>query len=405
MNNTTKLVEIRGVIQHYHWGGKSFLPALLKLPNPGEKPFAEYWLGAHENAPSLALDSGKPLTELIRNNPVEILGSEVNNRFHRLPFLLKVLDVRDMLSIQTHPSKKAAERGFEEENEKGIPLDSPERNFKDDNHKPELMLALSEFWLLHGFKAKETINALIHKIHEFEFLAASFEQSGYLGLYQTIMEMPQEAVNEKLEPLLRRILPAYKKNQYTKDQAEFWASRAALTYNEPGRCDRGIFSVFLLNLVHLQPGEAIFQAAGIPHAYLEGQNMEIMANSDNVLRGGLTNKYIDVTELLKHIRYEETIPEIIHGREEGFIRYFDSPAEDFLLSAISIPASNEIKIRSASPEIFLLLEGAADVLVEDNTISLKKGHSFLASFGTELVLAATEHTLIYRASVPSNAST
>ncbi len=268
---------------------------------------------------------------------MELLGAYTAGRFGRLPYLLKILDVKDMLSIQVHPSKSYAEQAFLEENKKGIPLNAPDRNYKDDNHKPELMVALSDFWLLHGFKPAALMKRTLQQIPELRFLGPIFDKDGYQGLYKTVMEMEQLDVNAVLQPLLDRILPAYRDGRLSKDREDFWAARAALTFNETGRIDRGIFSVYLFNLVNLRPGEAIFQDAGLPHAYLEGQNVEIMANSDNVLRGGLTPKHIDVPELLKNIRFEATEPNIILGKSvDGPIAVFQTPAPDFELSRIEV---------------------------------------------------------------------
>ena len=158
MQQGKNVFKLKGKIQQYAWGGTAYLPRLLSIPNPENKPFAEYWMGAHDNAPS-ELEGAEPskLNEYIRQQPESTLGAIVAQRFGRLPYLLKILDVKDMLSIQVHPTKKNAELEFAAENGKGIALTAPQRNYKDDNHKPELMLALSEFWLLHGFKPEEEL--------------------------------------------------------------------------------------------------------------------------------------------------------------------------------------------------------------------------------------------------------
>jgi mannose-6-phosphate isomerase len=154
MQPTSKIFPLEGVIQHYSWGGQRFLPGLLGKINTAGQPYAEYWMGAHENAPSMVVlpdGSRIPLDKFIREQGNVALGEAVSSKFGRLPYLFKILDVHDMLSIQVHPSKKAAELEFAEENSRDVPLKSAGRNYKDDNHKPELMFALSEFWLLHGF--------------------------------------------------------------------------------------------------------------------------------------------------------------------------------------------------------------------------------------------------------------
>src|SRR5579859_2894424 len=201
MEKGRKVFKLQGKVQHYAWGGAAYLPRLLNIPNPEGRPFAEYWMGAHDNAPS-ELD-GLTLNEYIRKDPQGTLGAYTAGRFGRLPYLLKILDVKDMLSIQVHPTKRNAELEFAAENEKGVALNAPERNYKDDNHKPELMLALSEFWLLHGFKTEDDLAETLEATPELAFLAPVFGQNGYQGLYKEVMEMPQAEVNRVLEPLLQ----------------------------------------------------------------------------------------------------------------------------------------------------------------------------------------------------------
>jgi mannose-6-phosphate isomerase len=275
-------------VQHYAWGGFNFIPELLSVANKEDKPFAEYWLGAHPNQPSEIIVEGSslPLDKFIDHNKVATLGTSVAKEFNSLPFLLKVLDVRQMLSIQVHPCKKEAETGYVQENKAGISLTAANRNYKDDNHKPELMVALSDFWLLHGFKPEVQLKEALSAIPDFDFMISEFESGGYLGLYKKVMMMEQEEVNGVLDPVISRILPLYENGELSKSHEGFWAARAANTFCSDGNYDRGIFSIYLFNLLHLKKGEGVFQQAGLPHAYLEGQNVEIMANSDNVLRAG-----------------------------------------------------------------------------------------------------------------------
>src|SRR5258707_15340188 len=177
-------------------------------------------MGAHDNAPA-EIDGGA-LNEFIRKNVRETLGAYTADRFGRLPYLLKILDVKDMLSIQVHPTKRNAEIEFAAENKKGIALNAPDRNYKDDNHKPELMLALSEFWLLHGFKPYLTLEKLLLDTPELAFLASTLAKSSYRGLYKKVMEMPQAEVNTVLQPLLDRIVPIYKAQELKKSEEHFW---------------------------------------------------------------------------------------------------------------------------------------------------------------------------------------
>ncbi|HMH33407.1 MAG TPA: hypothetical protein VK543_10275, partial [Puia sp.] len=274
---------------------------------------------------------------------------------------------------------------------------------KDDNHKPELMLALSEFWLLHGFRRRSSLEQTLQKVPELQFLVYPFTHGSYEGLYRKVMEMPQEDVDETLRPLLNRIIPAYQKNLLQKNDEHFWAARAALTFNREEHIDRGIFSIYFFNLLNLHPGEAIFQDAGLPHAYLEGQNIEIMANSDNVLRGGLTSKHIDVQELMQHIKFEETVPEIIHGQKTSDHELvFPTPAPDFELSLLILEQGETISSASATAEIFLLMDGEAEIIENDqNRLLIEKGEAFVSFHEALFDISAIKKSVICKASVPS----
>src|SRR5678816_3460573 len=180
---------LRGVVQHYPWGGNSFIPSLLNIENNEEKPFAEYWLGAHDNAPAeVVLDTPVGLNSMISADP-SIMGSEAAEAFGRLPYLLKVLDVKDMLSIQVHPSKKNAEEGFALEESMGLARNASNRNYKDTNHKPELMLALGEFYLLHGFRSPSLLKEILASVTELNSLSVLFENDNYRSLYEYVMNL------------------------------------------------------------------------------------------------------------------------------------------------------------------------------------------------------------------------
>jgi mannose-6-phosphate isomerase len=399
--STQRLFKLKGKVQPYAWGGSQYIPQLLGIA-PSGKPAAEYWLGAHESASAEVQDNGQvvPLNELISANPEQTLGAPVLNTFGRLPYLLKILDVKDMLSIQVHPSKVAAEQEFARENEAGIPLNDPKRNYKDDNHKPELMVALSDFWLLHGFKSPDQLTEMLRTVPELQQLIPIFETSGYEGLYKTVMQMPQQQVSEMLQPLLDRIIPLYKNESLNRSQEDFWAARAALTFNKDGNIDRGIFSIYLLNLVELKKGEAIFQDAGVLHAYLEGQNVEIMANSDNVLRGGLTPKNIDIDELMKHVRFEPVDPWITCGVEEGYERIYKTPVDDFELSFLQLPAGEQANFVTATADIIIVTRGRAQFESGNQQLELNAGESAVMFQGQPVQARAILDTEAFRASVP-----
>ena len=399
MDLDQSIFKLKGVVQHYSWGGYEFIPQLLGIQNSEKKPFAEYWMGAHGNHPSF-IENGKrvPLNDFIETDIDGILGHDISQRFSSFPYLLKVLDVRQMLSIQVHPSKQEAELGFEEENKKNIPLNAPHRNYKDPNHKPESMVALSEFWLLHGFKKKEDLVKVLDAKTELHFLKETFLTGGYKRLYEELMLMDQRKVNQILEPLLQKIIPLYNNQSIPKSSEDFWAARAALNFCKDGNYDRGIFSIYLFNLVGLKKGEGIFQACGLPHAYLEGQNVEIMANSDNVLRSGLTDKHIDVVELLKHVKFEATIPEILNPQSHH--KVFLSPAEEYELQQYLLNKGDDEGIETLSGEIFLLLDGVLEAISATQTMEINKGDSIFIKAGCKLTLRALTNINLFRATVP-----
>ena len=403
MTEGKKTLLLKGNVQHYDWGGTEFIPSLLGIVNTVKKPFAEYWMGAHEKSPSMVQLNGngfQPLHIFIKQNPVSILGNYVAEKFHKLPYLLKILDVKDMLSIQVHPAKESAEKEFERENKEGIPLDAPNRNYKDNNHKPELIVALNDFWLLHGFKTHEKLNRLLEKIKEFRSLSELFNKSGLTVLYESVMNMPQQEVNSILDPLLKRIIPLYSRGELQKDQEDFWAARAALNFKLSGKTDRGIFSIYFLNLIKIKKGEGVFQSTGLPHAYLEGQNVEIMANSDNVLRGGLTSKHIDVKELIKQIRFEETRPVIIRPLKVGNEEIYKTPATDFQLSYFYMTSSETITLTTRSAEIIFVLKGNAGIQSPGSFMELEKGQSAVIFADQTISIKSESGAEIYKASVP-----
>ncbi len=382
------IARLTGTVKHYDWGGYSFIPRLLNIPNSNGQPFAEYWMGIHPLGVSKVL---------LPNGEAKFLTDYAGD----IPYLLKVLDVKDMLSIQVHPSKSSAEEEFARENEEGIPLDSPLRNYKDNNHKPEMLVALSDFYLLHGFKTPKLLTAILDVVPELNFLRPVFGKEDYTGLYKTIMTMSQEQVNQRLQLLLDRIVPQYKENKLEKSSEDFWAARASLTFSKNNSIDRGIFSIYLFNLVYLTKGESLFQGAGLPHAYLEGQNVELMSNSDNVLRGGLTTKHIDVKELLKHVKPEPTVPNILKGEETvAHVKLFKPPVRDFQMTVTELDKDQMVRFIAHSTEILLVTEGKAQIV--DTTINLQTGHPAAValkdtSYG---IKGIAEKTTVFTASAP-----
>jgi mannose-6-phosphate isomerase len=391
-----RIFQLKGKVQHYSWGGYDYIPKLLCMDNAEQKPYAEYWLGAHPQQPSTITigDKEVSLDQFVQRE--DILGKKASTLFQSLPYLFKILDVKQMLSIQVHPSKAAAKQCFEKENEAGIPLSAPNRNYKDDNHKPEMMVALSNFWLLHGFKSPSAIRQVLDHTPELKSLTGVLEKKGLQGLYDKVMNMPQDEVNSMLKPLAARIVPLYKLGQLNKTTEDFWAARAIQTFTKNGQWDRGIFSIYFLNLVYLKKGEGIFQPSGMPHAYLEGQNVELMANSDNVLRAGLTDKHIDVQELMRHIDYRTTEPVILHADQNK--RYF-APVDEFGLFQYILESNNEEVWETKSAEILLVIEGKAEIFTGEEKLSLEKGKAVFIIANSPVKVIGVKHSILFRATV------
>jgi len=397
--NTKSIFRIEGVVQHYDWGGKSFIPNLISEKNPANITYAEYWLGAHLKAPSLVKVQQKKIPLDVFLN--EYLSKDSEPHFGTLPYLFKVLDVHKMLSIQVHPTKEAAKKGYELENNNGIPLTANHRNYKDQNHKPEIMVALSDFWLLHGFLERSKLIKNLQETKELTFLLKTFLSEGYLGLYKKVMEFSQEEVNKILRPLMDRIYPKFTANEIEKSAPAYWAAKS-LADKDVQNLDKGIFSIFFFNILKLSKGEAIFQDAGLPHAYLEGKNMELMANSDNVLRGGLTSKHIDVEELIRNTKFEETIPAILHGNQNksnGEVVY-KTTTKDFEMSKIELNSSTSHRSVSNSIEILIAMKGSATVIENKNAFFLEKGQSIVIKPNTAYKIQTNFEAEIYKAGVP-----
>jgi mannose-6-phosphate isomerase len=393
---------LEGKVQHYSWGGYDYIPSLLQVANSTSNPFAEYWLGAHPAQPSLLVknDGKEPLHQFIGADPEAMLGQQPASQFGALPFLLKILDVRQMLSIQVHPNLEQAAAGFEKENAAGIPLEIATRNYKDANHKPELMVALSDFWLLHGFKPEGELLQTLKDISSFEPLISSFEKGGYKVLFEEVMAPDSAATETILKGLLDEIVPLYEAGKLTPDLPHFWAARAFQTFCKEGRLDKGIFSIYFFNLLHLKEGEAIFQDAGLPHAYLKGQNVEIMANSDNVLRAGLTDKHVDIPELLKLVRFEPTYPKIIAGVDASTMLY-ESPAAEFQLTQYRIKGGEELMINCQAAAICFLLNGKLLVSEGGTKLEMHGGTSCFCMAGAHMALHALEDARLFVATVPN----
>jgi mannose-6-phosphate isomerase class I len=382
-------------------------------------------MGAHGRAPAEADIEGTrvPLDRLVAADPWLVLGPDVALHFAgRLPYLFKVLDVRLMASLQAHPTKAQAEEGFARENAAGVGLEAPERNYRDDNHKPEVQVVLTDFWMLHGFRPLEEIADALSSEGELTRLMPAFEQrlraagqepaarAGLLReLYARVMTMAQGEADAIIDALVVRWTGDEERGTLGKDSHAFWALRAARTFPLPGgRRDRGIITMFLLNLLRLRPGQGSYQPAGTLHSYLEGANVELMANSDNVLRGGLTEKHVDIPELLATLDFRDGRPQLLEGRaasETG--REYETPAEEFALERIEIAQGTPYSGgREHSADSLIVIEGAASVIAGGRTLTLARGGSALVPAALPYSIAArSPRAILFKAGVPQRTYT
>lgn len=365
-------LSMQNPIQGYDWGSHDALTTLFGIPNPAGKPQAELWMGAHPNGCSEVVLAGQTqkLSTLIERDPAAVLGEATQTRFGSLPFLFKVLCAEKALSIQVHPSKAQAEAGFAKEEAAGISPKAANRNYKDPNHKPELVFALTPYQAMNGFRAIPAILALFERVklpalaELVAALAASQNEAGLQHFFHQLLVLE----GARKEEALAGLLAFAAKHQ----DEETFALITSLAAQYPG--DVGLFSPLLLNVVTLQPGQAMYLDACTPHAYVRGTGLEIMANSDNVLRAGLTPKYIDVAELLACTR---CLPKpddqiLLAPRQEGAVQHFEVPVPDF---TFSVYPAGEHQLTTASAEILFAIDEAVILKRGDDSLRLEKGQS------------------------------
>ncbi|MGN4933881.1 mannose-6-phosphate isomerase, class I [Aeromonas rivipollensis] len=359
-------------IQGYDWGSHDALTTLFGIPNPAGKPQAELWMGAHPNGCSEVTLAGdvQKLSTLIESAPAAVLGDATVARFGSLPFLFKVLCAEKALSIQVHPSKAQAEAGFAKEEAAGISPKAANRNYKDPNHKPELVFALTPYQAMNGFRAIPAILALFDAmaLPALAELTAALRQSqdevGLQHFFHQMLILDGARKEEALTGLL-----AY---AAARQDDETFALITSLAAQYPG--DVGLFSPLLLNVVTLKPGQAMYLDACTPHAYVRGTGLEIMANSDNVLRAGLTPKYIDVAELLDCTR---CLPKpddqiLLAPHLEGAVQHFEVPVPDF---TFSVYPAGEHALTTANAEILFAIDGTVTLQQGEQSLRLEKGQS------------------------------
>ena len=359
-------------VQNYAWGSKTALTELYGMENPEGLPMAELWMGAHPKSSSKITDSHgvvQSLRDVIDADKTTLLGANVATRFGELPYLFKVLCAAQPLSIQVHPSKKAAEVGFAKENAAGIPLDAAERNYKDPNHKPELVFALTPFLAMNAFREFAEIASLLQPVADAnpaigEFIAQPTSER-LSALFAGLLNMQGD---EKAHAL--NVLRAALDNQ----QGPAWDAIRLIAEFYPD--DSGLFSPLLLNIVQLNPGEAMFLYAETPHAYLRGTGLEVMANSDNVLRAGLTPKYIDIPELVANVKFTaKPANELLtQPAQHGEALEFPIPVEDFAFSLHALSAS-EATLTQDGAAILFCVDGESVLSKNDQRLVLKPGES------------------------------
>jgi mannose-6-phosphate isomerase len=328
--------KLNNTVKHYDWGSPEWIPELMGLPNEDGSPWAELWMGVHPEGPSMALLAGeKPLLhELIARDTRRYLGDAAS--YGGLPFLFKILAAARPLSIQAHPDLARARAGFAEENRRGVALNAPNRNYKDPNHKPEILCALTPFTAMGGFREIREIGRLLEALN-CPVLAplltglnrASSAAEGLRDFLGALLGLGPEARGE----LTRRALALALEEAPAGFEAEWkYAAYFAELYPD----DPAVIAPFYLNLFQLQPGEAVYIPSGVLHAYIHGLGVELMANSDNVLRGGLTPKHIDLPELSRILTWAPMKPEILHPTEAGpGLTAYNTPAREFRLFCLA----------------------------------------------------------------------
>ncbi|GAA4890803.1 mannose-6-phosphate isomerase, class I [Actinomycetospora straminea] len=364
---------LRGSVRTYAWGSRTHLAELLGEEVPSPHPQAELWLGAHRDEPSRLVTGHAPgndgadtrsLADVLREDPAGTLGPTRRERWSdRLPYLLKVLAAEEPLSLQAHPSAEQAAAGYAREEAAGVPRTAAERNYPDPLPKPELLCALTEFHALAGFRDPAETVALLRALdvraldHHTELLAAQPDADGLRALFTTWITLPQRAVDDIVPALLDGcVAHARARGAFTTE------ARTLLDLGERYPGDAGVLAALLLNRLALAPGQCLYQPAGSPHAYLAGAGVELMANSDNVLRCGLTPKHVDVPELLRVLDFAPGPPTLLPGEGRGPVTRF-TPSEYFSLARCAFTGDEAdlpddgVALGVEGPRIVVTVEG------------------------------------------------
>lgn len=390
--------RLMGVIQPYAWGSLTAIPEFLGR-KPTGKPQAELWFGAHPLAPSTV--EGEPLDKVVAHDPAGVVGQATVEAFGpRLPFLIKVLAAAQPLSLQAHPSREQAEAGFAREQAAGIPRDAPNRTYRDGWPKPELLCAMEETEALCGFREPHETHQLFEKLGVVSALdligpLADADLSAEQRLATVLGRLLRLSADQR--SVITEVVQAAEAVDRSGALASFARTARELGEHYPG--DPGVLAALLMNRITLQPGDALYMPAGNLHAYLSGGGVEIMANSDNVMRGGLTPKYVNVDELLAILDFTPGLRGLITPVEEspGVWRY-STPAPEFGLwrietqgVAVSVPAGTsgrillvtdgEIGISSATGQLDLVRGDAALLTAGEDAVATGQGTAFVGGPG------------------------
>ncbi|RRD23647.1 mannose-6-phosphate isomerase, class I [Actinomyces bowdenii] len=383
--------------QRYDWGSRTAIPELLGCA-PDPDPWAEAWYGTHP-AGRTRLADGTSLSEHIESDPQRLLGEDVMRRFGTgLPYLLKIIAPERALSLQVHPSLEQAASGYEREQEAGLALDDPARSYKDANHKPEMVLALTRFEAVAGFRAPRRAVEVLSDLDT--PLARRMRRSLRLnptrfGIRQVFTDLVSADTRPgpgEIEELVAQISARHEAGASPSARVDANAVAMARTFPT----DPGIAASLLLNPVTLQPGEALFVPAGCVHAYVGGLGVEIMASSDNVLRAGLTTKHIDVPEMLACVDYVAAPP--VRPAPEYLsraTRAYYAPVDDFeLMVTTVVPADGALQVPGRGPRIVLAVEGSTTLTSRRGSRRMTRGDAVFVGADERVLSVEGEGTLI-----------
>jgi mannose-6-phosphate isomerase len=389
--SVARMWQLQTPVRYYPWGSRTVIPELLGERSPADRPYAELWVGAHPDEPSV-LSDGMPLNRAIERCPEELLGAGVRERFgDRLPFLMKVLAAEQPLSLQAHPTTEQAQAGFAAEEAAGVPHEDPTRTFKDPFHKPELLLALTTFEALCGFRpVEESLHCLAKlQVSVLKPTIAALARGGLRAAIPQLLALSGQRRTELVEAVAEAAAGFVAAHDPEFINTYRWAATLAQAY--PG--DPGVVISLMCNHLKLAPGEAVFLPAGNLHAYLSGAGIEVMASSDNVLRGGLTGKHVDLAALIEVLDFTDGRVPILHPvLGPGGLRY-PVPVQDFDLTRCQLDGQSG-SLATTGPQVLLCTEGTAVLTSADGELVLEKGRSAFVAAGAPLT--ARGPAVLYR---------